>query len=377
MIGYDLLHTDSQSQARAGVLKTDHGNVLTPIFMPVGTLATVKAIHQRELEEIIKAHIILGNTYHLYLRPGNGTIKAAGGLHQFMNWKKPILTDSGGYQVFSLSDRRKIKPEGVYFSSHIDGSKHLFTPESVVDTQRILGSDIMMALDECPAYPCTKQAAKKSLEITKDWLTRGFNHFEKTKPHYGHEQIFIPIAQGSIYEDLRIESIQYNIQFKTAVQAIGGLSVGEPDEDLYRLVNLSTQYLPQESARYLMGVGTPVNILNCIESGIDMFDCVLPSRNARHGILYTTEGIVNIRNKKWKDDFSAIDNGIDCPTSNQHTKAYLRHLFISGEILAMQIATIQNLCFYLHLVSTAREKIFNNEFSSWKKEILPIISNRL
>lgn len=377
MISYDLIHKDIQSQARAGVLKTDHGDILTPIFMPVGTLATVKATHQKELEEIIKAQIILGNTYHLYLRPGNGTMKAAGGLHQFMNWKKPILTDSGGYQVFSLSERRKVKTEGVYFSSHIDGSKHLFTPESVVDIQRVLGSDIMMALDECPAYPCTKQAAKKSLEITKNWLARGFNHFEKTKSLYGHDQIFVPIAQGSIYDDLRIESIQYNTQFKTAVQAIGGLSVGEPDEDLYRLVNLSTEYLPEESARYLMGVGTPVNILNCIEAGIDMFDCVLPSRNARHGILYTTEGIVNIRNKKWKDDFSVIDNGIDCPTSNQHTKAYLRHLFISGEILAMQIATLQNLCFYLHLVTTAREKILNNEFSIWKKEILPIISRRL
>ncbi|MCC6816477.1 MAG: tRNA guanosine(34) transglycosylase Tgt [Saprospiraceae bacterium] len=377
MIDFTLLHTDKTSRARAGVIQTDHGIIQTPIFMPVGTLASVKAVHQKELDEVVKAQIILSNTYHLYLRPGNETIQLAGGIHAFMNWKKPILTDSGGYQVFSLSERRKVKPEGVYFSSHIDGSKHLFTPESVVDTQRILGSDIMMALDECPAYPCTKQAAKKSLEITKSWLARGYYHFENTNPLYGHDQIFVPIAQGSTYDDLRIESIQYNIQFNTAVQAIGGLSVGEPDEDLYRLVKLSTQYLPQNSARYLMGVGTPVNILNCIEAGIDMFDCVLPSRNARHGILYTTEGIVNIRNRKWKDDFSPIDKGINCPTSNQHTKAYLRHLFISGEILAMQIATLQNLCFYLYLVNTAREKILNNEFNIWKKEILPIISRRL
>lgn len=377
MIRFDLIHTDSGSSARAGLIKTDHGEICTPIFMPVGTLASVKAVHQEELLNTVKAQIILGNTYHLYLRPGNETIFKAGGLHSFMNWNRPILTDSGGYQVFSLSERRKIKPEGVYFNSHIDGSKHLFTPESVVDTQRILGSDIMMALDECPAYPCPKAAAHKSLEITKSWLERGYRHYQNTSSMYGHDQIFVPIAQGSVYDDLRIESIQFNSQFKTAVQAIGGLSVGEPEEDLYRLVRLSTPHLPKESARYLMGVGTPANILECIESGIDMFDCVLPSRNARHGILYTSKGIMNIRNKKWKDDFSPIDDSISCPTSQNHTKSYLRHLFISGEILGMQIATLQNLSFYLNLVTTAREMILQDKFHSWKESILPNIIRRL
>ncbi|NOT38488.1 MAG: tRNA guanosine(34) transglycosylase Tgt [Saprospiraceae bacterium] len=374
---FELLKTDKESSARAGIIHTDHGDIHTPIFMPVGTQASVKAVHQSELESIIKAQIILGNTYHLFLRPGNEILNRVGGLHSFMNWKKPILTDSGGYQVFSLSARRKVKAEGVYFSSHIDGSKHLFTPESVVDTQRILGSDIMMALDECPAYPCTKPAARKSLEITKAWLERGIAHFKNTEPLYGHDQIFVPIAQGSIYDDLRIESLQFNGQFKTPVQAIGGLSVGEPAEDLYRLVHLSTQHMSVDNARYLMGVGTPANILECISAGIDMFDCVLPSRNARHGILFTTQGIMNIRNKKWKDDFKPIDEGIQCPTSNNHSKAYLRHLFVSGEILGMQIATLQNLSFYLHLVSQAREMIFIDKFQEWKNAILQVINQRL
>lgn len=377
MTRFNLLHEDSTSRARAGEIQTDHGLVHTPVFMPVGTSATVKAVHQQELAAVVKAEIILGNTYHLYLRPGLEVIEAARGLHQFMNWQGPILTDSGGYQVFSLSARRKIKPEGVTFQSHIDGSKHIFTPESVVDTQRILGSDIMMALDECPPYPCTRKYAEKSLKITNDWLIRGIEHFKNTSPKYEQEQIFVPIAQGSVFDDLRKESILFNSQYPNSIYALGGLSVGEPQEELYRMVAVSTEFMPRQSARYLMGVGTPANLLECIGQGIDMFDCVLPTRNARHGIIYTTRGIIHIRNQKWKTDFSMIDDGLEVLTSNLHSKAYLRHLFMVGEILAAQIASIQNLSFYTWLMREARKQILLNNFDSWKKEILITINQKL
>lgn len=377
MIRFELNHTSSDCRARAGLIVTDRGLIQTPIFMPVGTQATVKGVHVRELKEEIQAQIILSNTYHLYLRPGEQIISVAGGLHKFMDWDGPILTDSGGYQVFSLSDRRIVKKEGVYFSSHIDGSRHLFTPQSVVQTQRILGSDIMMALDECPSYPSTRQAASKSLKITNSWLEEGIRNFEDTKPQYNHDQIFVPISQGSVYDDMRKESTLFNAQYKTPIQAIGGLSVGEPHEELYRMVNLCTEFMPTHSARYLMGVGTPVNLLNCIEAGIDMFDCVLPTRNARHGILYTSEGIINIRNRKWAQDFTPIDPNSGCSVSRRHTKSYLRHLFIAGELLAGQIASLQNLSFYLDLVKAARNHIVQNNFMSWKTETIQRISQRL
>lgn len=377
MTGFNLIHEDTSSRARTGEILTDRGVVHTPVFMPVGTSATVKAVQQQELSSVVKAEIILGNTYHLYLRPGLEVIAEAGGLHRFMNWQSPILTDSGGYQVFSLSARRKIRPEGVTFQSHIDGSKHIFTPESVVDTQRILGSDIMMALDECPPYPCTRKYAEKSLRITNDWLTRGIQHFINTESRYGQKQIFVPIAQGSVFDDLRKESILFNSQYPNPIYAIGGLSVGEPQEELYRMVAWSTEFMPRLSARYLMGVGTPANLLECIAQGIDMFDCVLPTRNARHGIIYTTKGIIHIRNQKWKTDFSMIDEGLDVPTSNLHSKAYLRHLFMVGEILAAQIASIQNLSFYTWLMREARKQIQLNNFDSWKREILITINQKL
>ncbi|HMW38268.1 MAG TPA: tRNA guanosine(34) transglycosylase Tgt [Saprospiraceae bacterium] len=377
MIRFELNHTSSDCQARAGLIVTDHGPIQTPIFMPVGTQATVKGVHVKELKEEIKAQIILSNTYHLFLRPGEGIIHGAGGLHKFMDWDGPILTDSGGYQVFSLSDRRIVKKEGVYFSSHIDGSRHLFTPQSVVQTQRILGSDIMMALDECPAYPSSRQAVSKSLKITNSWLEEGIRNFEDTKPQYDHDQIFVPISQGSVYDDLRRESTLFNAQFNTPVQAIGGLSVGEPHEELYRMARLCTELMPTHSARYLMGVGTPVNLLNCIEAGIDMFDCVLPTRNARHGILYTSEGIINIRNKKWAQDFTPIDPNSACSVSRRNTKSYLRHLFVAGELLAGQIASLQNLSFYLDLVKASRDHIVQNNFMSWKTETIQKISQRL
>lgn len=377
MIRFELNHTSSDCQARAGLIVTDHGPIQTPIFMPVGTQATVKGVHVKELKEEIKAQIILSNTYHLFLRPGEEIIRTAGGLHKFMDWDGPILTDSGGYQVFSLSDRRIVKREGVYFSSHIDGSRHIFTPQSVVQTQRILGSDIMMALDECPAYPSSRQAVSKSLKITNSWLEEGIRYFEDTKPQYDHDQIFVPISQGSVYDDLRRESTLFNAQFNTPVQAIGGLSVGEPHEELYRMVRLCTELMPTRSARYLMGVGTPVNLLNCIEAGIDMFDCVLPTRNARHGILYTSEGIINIRNKKWAQDFTPIDPNSACSVSRRHTKSYLRHLFVAGELLAGQIASLQNLSFYLDLVKASRDHIVQNNFVSWKTETIQKISQRL
>jgi len=373
---FKLLATDPNCHARAGIFSTEHGTITTPIFMPVGTAATVKAVHQTELKASVKAQIILGNTYHLYLRPGTEIIGKAGGLHKFMNWDKPILTDSGGYQVFSLSANRKIKEEGVVFSSHIDGSKHLFTPANVVDIQRCLGSDIMMALDECPPYPSDRNYVRRSMNITHRWLEAGINHFEKTSSLYGHSQCYVPISQGSVYEDLRIESIQAITQYQNPIYAIGGLSVGEPEEELNRLVTICCQHMPVQSARYLMGVGTPQNLLNAIERGIDFFDCVLPTRNARHGILYTTQGIIHIRNLKWKDDFSALDEKLDLETSQQHSKAYLRHLIMSQEILGAQLASLQNLRFYLWLMEEARNQILTNNFKNWKDQILPVISTR-
>lgn len=373
---FELIATDTNCQARAGSFYTDHGVIETPIFMPVGTSATVKAVHQTELKHAVKAQIILGNTYHLYLRPGTEIIEKAGGLHGFMNWDKPLLTDSGGYQVFSLSANRKIKEEGVIFSSHIDGSKHLFTPASVVDIQRSLGSDIMMALDECPPYPSERAYVRRSMNITHRWLEAGINHFEKTNSLYGHRQCYVPISQGSVYEDLRIESIQAITQYNNPIYAIGGLSVGEPEEELNRLVAICCQHMPVQSARYLMGVGTPQNLLNSIERGIDFFDCVLPTRNARHGIIYTTQGIIHIRNLKWKDDFSPIDEKLDLQTSQQHSKSYLRHLIMSNEILGAQLASLQNLRFYLWLMEESRNQILKNNFKHWKDQILPVISAR-
>lgn len=373
---FELIATDTNCQARAGSFYTDHGVIETPIFMPVGTSATVKAVHQTELIHAVKAQIILGNTYHLYLRPGSEIIEKAGGLHGFMNWDKPLLTDSGGYQVFSLSANRKIKEEGVIFSSHIDGSKHLFTPASVVDIQRSLGSDIMMALDECPPYPSERAYVRRSMNITHRWLEAGINHFEKTNSLYGHRQCYVPISQGSVYEDLRIESIQAITQYSNPIYAIGGLSVGEPEEELNRLVAICCQHMPVQSARYLMGVGTPQNLLNSIERGIDFFDCVLPTRNARHGIIYTTQGIIHIRNLKWKDDFSPIDEKLDLQTSQQHSKSYLRHLIMSNEILGAQLASLQNLRFYLWLMEESRNQILKNNFKHWKDQILPVISAR-
>ena len=374
---FKLINTDDKSSARAGIVTTDHGEIETPIFMPVGTLATVKTLHQKELEEIVKAQIILGNTYHLYLRPGMDIMEKAGGLHQFMNWNKPLLTDSGGYQVFSLSQQRKIKEEGAEFKSHIDGSKHLFTAENTVDIQRIIGADIMMAFDECTPYPCDYQYAKKSLALTHRWLERGLKAFNETSPKYGHKQFFSPIVQGSTYKDLRIESAKYIAEKDVEINAIGGLSVGEPANEMYEMSGLVCEHLPVDKPRYLMGVGTPANLLENIALGIDMFDCVLPTRNARHGMLYTSEGIINIKNAKWKDDFTAIDAELDCPTSQQHSKSYLRHLFMSNESLGAQIASIQNLTFFLSLVQTAREKILSNEFSGWKDTMVNRISVRL
>ncbi len=374
---FNLIKTDDKSSARAGIVNTDHGEIQTPIFMPVGTLATVKTLHQKELAEVVKAQIILGNTYHLYLRPGMDIMTKAGGLHQFMNWDKPLLTDSGGYQVFSLSQQRKIKEEGAEFKSHIDGSTHLFTPENTVDIQRNIGADIIMAFDECTPYPCDYQYAKKSLALTHRWLERGLKAFSETSPKYGHQQFFSPIVQGSTYKDLRIESAKYIADKDVEINAIGGLSVGEPANEMYEMSGLVCEHLPVHKPRYLMGVGTPANLLENIALGIDMFDCVLPTRNARHGMLYTSEGIINIKNAKWKDDFTAIDAGLDCPTSQQHSKAYLRHLFMSNESLGAQIASIQNLTFFLSLVHQAREKILSGEFSGWKDTMVNRISVRL
>ena len=374
---FTLEHTDPHSQARAGVLTTDHGTIQTPIFMPVGTQATVKGVSQPELKKEIKAQIILGNTYHLYLRPGTDIIGAAGGLHKFMSWNQPILTDSGGYQVYSLSGMRKLKEEGANFASHIDGSKHLFTPENVVDIQRTIGADIIMAFDECTPYPCEYKYAKKSLGLTHRWLDRGIKRFEETEPHYGYDQIYAPIVQGSVYKDLRIKSCEYIANTDQRINAIGGLSVGEPHDEMYAMTEVCTAILPKAKPRYLMGVGLPENILECIALGIDMFDCVLPTRNARHGMLYTSEGVINIKNAKWQDDFSPIDPNSTTAYSLDYSKAYLRHLFKVNELFGMTIASIHNLRFYLWLVETSREKILSGEFREWKDEMVARVKRRL
>ncbi|MEY2704445.1 MAG: queuine tRNA-ribosyltransferase [Bacteroidota bacterium] len=368
---------DTATRARAGTVSTAHGDIQTPIFMPVGTAATVKAVHQRELRQDIRAQIILGNTYHLYLRPGLDTLEKAGGLHHFMGWDGPILTDSGGYQVFSLSGNRKIQEEGVTFKSHIDGSKHEFSPEGVMDIQRKIGADIIMAFDECTPYPCEYSYAKKSMEMTHRWLSRCIQRFDSTQGQYGYEQSLFPIVQGSVYKDLRIQSAEFVASQQRQGNAIGGLSVGEPAELMYEMAEAVTDILPSDAPRYLMGVGTPANILECIALGVDMFDCVMPTRNAINGMLFTSEGILNIRNEKWKDDFGAIDPGIGNEISATYSKAYLRHLTISKEILASQIASIHNLAFYLWLVGEARTHILAGDFGTWKNAMVKKVSTRL
>lgn len=374
---FKLETEDKHSKARAGIIRTEHGIIQTPIFMPVGTAGTVKGIHQRELKEDIKAPVILGNTYHLYLRPGNETIQRAGGLHKFINWDGAILTDSGGYQVFSLAAIRKIKEEGAVFQSHIDGSKHIFTPENNVDTQRIIGADIIMALDECTPYPCDYNYAKKSLDLTHRWLERGVTRFQETESAYGYNQVYFPIVQGSIYPDLRKKSAEKIASMEMKGNAIGGLSVGEPAGEMYAMTDIVTDILPKDKPRYLMGVGTPVNILESISLGVDMFDCVMPTRNGRNGMLFTSEGIINIKNKKWKDDFSPIDKEFNSFVDEQYSKAYLRHLISSNEMLGAQIASVHNLAFYLWLVREARNRILSGEFSKWKDQMVKKLSKRL
>jgi queuine tRNA-ribosyltransferase len=375
---FDLLHTDPATSARAGTLTTDHGSIQTPIFMPVGTLGTVKAVHQHELREQVRAQIILGNTYHLYLRPGMEVMEAAGGLHRFMNWDGPILTDSGGYQVFSLAHRRKITEEGATFASHIDGSKHLFSPESSLGIQRKIGGDIVMAFDECPPADASRDYAEKSMQLTHRWLRRCVSYMQDTQPLYGHEQALFPIVQGGTFDDLRRQSCEFIADQDQPGNAIGGLSVGEPIPDMYRITQLCCDILPQDKPRYLMGVGTPANLLECISRGVDMFDCVLPSRNARHGMLYTRRGIVNIRNARWKNDHSPIDDHPGAAvTSRRHTKAYLCHLVRCNELLAGQLATLHNLTFYLSLVREARERILDGSFGRWKEELVPVLERRV
>ncbi len=374
---FTLSTTDTQSSARAGVLHTAHGDIETPIFMPVGTAGSVKAVHQRELDQDIKAQIILGNTYHLYLRPGTELLEKAGGLHHFNGWQKPILTDSGGYQVYSLGHNRKITEEGVIFKSHIDGSKHTFTPERVMDIERSIGADIIMAFDECTPYPCEYKYAKDSMHMTHRWLKRCVERVNTTEPLYGYEQALFPIIQGSVYKDLREQSATFIAEQNQWGNAIGGLSVGEPHEDMYAMTSLVCGILPKDKPRYLMGVGTPENILECIALGIDMFDCVMPTRNARNGMLFTTQGIINIRNEKWKDDLSPIDAELGGYVSTFHSKAYLRHLIINKEILGAQIASIHNLTFYLWLVQEARKRIIEGSFVSWKNEMVKRVSQRL
>ncbi len=374
---FSLQHTDTQSNARAGLITTDHGVIETPIFMPVGTVASVKAVHFHELREDIRAQIILGNTYHLYLRPGLDVLEQAGGLHRFNGWDRPILTDSGGFQVFSLSENRKLTAEGAHFRSHIDGSKHLFTPEKVVDIQRIIGSDIMMALDECPPGDATYDYAKKSLQLTNQWLARGVKRFDETEPKYGFSQTFFPIVQGCVYPDLRRESAEFVTSLGREGNAIGGLAVGEPTEKMYEMIEVVNEILPTDKPRYLMGVGTPINILEAIERGVDMFDCVMPTRNGRNGMLFTSEGIMNMRNEKWKNDFSPLDENGTSYVDKAYTKAYLRHLFISKELLAMQIASIHNLAFYLWLVGEARKHIIQGDFLPWKREMVSRLGRRL
>ncbi|MFD0933391.1 tRNA guanosine(34) transglycosylase Tgt [Psychroflexus salinarum] len=374
---FELLSKDPNSKARAGKITTDHGVIETPIFMPVGTIATVKGVHQKELKEEINPDIILGNTYHLYLRPGTGILRKAGGLHEFMNWDRNILTDSGGYQVYSLSANRKINEQGVKFKSHIDGSTHLFTPESAVDVQREIGADIIMAFDECTPYPCDYNYAKRSMHMTHRWMDRCMTHMKKTSPLYGHDQTLFPIVQGSTYKDLRKQSAEYIANVGAEGNAIGGLSVGEPDDEMYAMTEVVTDILPEDKPRYLMGVGTPSNLLENIALGVDMFDCVMPTRNARNGMLFTSEGTINIKNKKWEDDFSALDPAGYTWVDTEYTKAYLKHLFSVKELLGKQIATIHNLGFYLWLVREARRQIQAGTFRSWKDVMVKKLSVRL
>jgi queuine tRNA-ribosyltransferase len=374
---FEVQKRDKETNARAGLLKTSHGDIPTPIFMPVGTAGTVKGILQRDLVEEIDAKIILGNTYHLYLRPGIDILQEAGGLHRFMSWDRPILTDSGGYQVFSLSGNRKLKEEGAVFKSHIDGSEHIFTPETVVDFQRIIGSDIMMAFDECAPFPCDYEYAKKSVTLTHLWLDRAIKRFETTDPVWENEQFLFPIVQGGIFDDLRKMSAEKVAEAGMEGNAIGGLSVGEPAEEMYRTVEIVNNILPEDKPRYLMGVGTPANILEAIERGIDMFDCVMPTRNGRNGMLFTSEGIINIKNRQWMNDFSAIDLKTPSSVSVRYSKAYLRHLIISGEILGSQISSIHNLAFYMKLLRDARRAIEEGNFKTWKETTIKKVSARL
>lgn len=376
-MNFSLLHTDNSSKARAGLIQTDHGLIETPIFMPVGTAGTVKAVHQRELKNDIEAQIILGNTYHLYLRPSINIIEQAGGIHKFNGWNKPILTDSGGYQIFSLSAQRKLNEEGATFKSHIDGSKHMFTPENVMDIQRSIGADIIMAFDECTPYPCDHAYAKNSMGMTHRWLDRCIKRFNETEPKYGYEQVLFPIVQGSVYKDLRVQSAEYIASKNAFGNAIGGLSVGEPAEEMYAMTEMVTAILPSDKPRYLMGVGTPINILESIALGIDMFDCVMPTRNARHGLLFTQNGIINIRNEKWKNDFSVLDENGTTFVDTEYTKAYLRHLVICNELLAAQIASVHNLGFYLWLVKEARKRILDGTFYEWKNKMVKQMAQRL
>lgn len=376
-LNFQLRHTDACSKARSGKITTDHGEILTPIFMPVGTVGSVKTVTQQQLLGDVKAQIILGNTYHLYLRPGLEVLEAAGGLHQFNGWPKPILTDSGGYQVFSLANNRKINEEGVIFQSHIDGSKHLFTPEKVMDIQRIIGGDIIMAFDECPPYPSDYSYAKKSMELTHRWLDRCISRLNETPDMYGYTQNLFPIVQGSTYKDLRTASAEFMASKNATGNAIGGLSVGEPMEMMYEFTEWCCDILPAQKPRYLMGVGTPWNILECIALGVDMFDCVMPTRNGRNAMLFTTKGVINIDNKKWEKDFSVIDNGINCEISNYYSKAYLRHLIKAKEMLGLTIASVHNLAFYLWLVTEARKHIEAGDFISWKNDMVPVLQQRL
>ena len=374
---FELIGNDPKSNARAGLLHTDHGSIETPIFMPVGTAGSVKGVHQQELRDDISAQIILGNTYHLFLRPGTEVLEAAGGLHQFIGWERPILTDSGGYQVYSLSGSRKITEEGVTFQSHIDGSYHFFTPERAIDIQRSIGADIIMAFDECTPYPCEYSYARNSMKMTHRWLKRCFQQMDQTIPKFEYEQCLFPIVQGSVYKDLRAESAEVIASFDARGNAIGGLSVGEPEEELYEMTAHVSSILPKDKPRYLMGVGTPVNLLECIALGIDMFDCVMPSRNARHGMLFTSEGVINIKNEKWEKDFSPLDSNGTAYVDHVYSKAYLRHLVKAKENLAIQIATIHNLAFYLELMNQARKQILAGTYSEWKALMIPRLKNRL
>lgn len=374
---FRLTHTDTSSNARVGVITTDHGEIATPVFMPVGTAGTVKAVHIRDVDEDVKARIILGNTYHLYLRPGLDILKEAGGLHKFNGWTKPILTDSGGYQVYSLAHRRKMKEEGVVFQSHIDGSKHMFSPERVMDIQRVIGADIMMAFDECTPYPCEYEYARKSMELTHRWLDRCIARFNETENIYGYRQALFPIVQGSVYRDLRIQSAEKIASCGAVGNAIGGLAVGEPIEIMYEFTEMVCNILPKDKPRYLMGVGTPINILEGISQGVDMFDCVMPTRNGRNGMIFTSNGIINLRNEKWKADFSALDPEGTSFVDSAYTRAYLRHLFVAGEMLGPMIASQHNIAFYLWLVDEARKKIIEGTFSEWKAAMLKRLGQRL